>query len=536
MANRQRTAVARTDVNRNLVSSQMTGANIQKGWRAPDMSGVVKDISQVMGDYVNAQKDAAFKRLDLEAGKMQMAELEEIRLADSNEKVPEIEKNFYSDLKAKFEEDQWGKQWLKERGDLFKAANSRDVFKAGIAKQHELYNLELSKTLNTWTDDIATSRADKAKVLFGDMMNYINASAMLSPEEKQKYKDNVSANGLQKMISTNPAVALELLQDKDAKWSENGIDVEKYKKAALGSMQQADEKRLIAEINHNRKAASELIQKSQTQRLSLDEINKAVPESSKDLRNFLYSINGYPTEGGKAKISEEEKALNEQQLYDDFASLLGSKDTKIEDWQKFENNVYKAMNDKAITKTAGLSMLDNFATPFMEKWQNTLEDAGNDHWFSKDFGYKGLNKWINKNVLPEELKAKDYKNRQDIYKKLKAGQARVRAELYRQYNDALMQIVKDNNLQNVGAIKDLPDGEQDKIYGAAQDMVINNYNKQRFRDLANIEPEKQPNKVLSASGLNANTNNMDNAKQGTPVKATGTYKIGEKYTVEILDD
>lgn len=535
MANRRHTAVARTDVNRNLVSSQMTGANVQSAWRAPDMSGVINNINDIMGDYVNAQKDAAFKRYDLEAGKMQMKELEDIRLATKNEDVPKIEKGFKDDLKMVFEQDSWGKQWLKERGDLFFAANSRDVMRAGIAKQHELYNLELGKTLNTWTDDIATSQADKAKVMFGDMMNYIDASTMLSPEEKKKYKDNVTADGLQKLISANPSVALDVLDDKKYKWSENGIDVDKYKRAALGSIKQADEKRLIAEINHNRQAASQLIQKSAKERLSLDEINKAVPESSKELRAFLYDINGYPTDGGKAKISEEEKALNEQQLYDDFASLLGSKDTKIEDWQKFENNVYKAMNNKAITKQAGLSMLDNFATPFMEKWQDNLEDAGNNHWFSKDFGYNGLNKWIKKNVIKNEVNEKDYKNNKAYFKKLQAGQARVRSELYRQYNDALMYLAKENKLNNVGEIKNLPDAEQDRIYGAAQDAVINNYNAQKFRDLANITPDKQPNKVLSGGDMVPNVNNADNAKQGTPVKQTGTVNVG-KYSVEIMDE
>jgi hypothetical protein len=65
--------------------------------------------------------------------------------------------------------------------------------------------------------------------------------------------------------------------------------------------------------------------------------------------------------------------------------------------------------------------------------------------------------------------------------------------------------------------------------------VINNYNAQKFRDLANITPDKQPNKVLSGGDMVPNVNNADNAKQGTPVKQTGTVNVG-KYSVEIVDE
>ena len=114
---RKETAVARTDVNRNLVSSQMQAANVRSAWRSPDYSGLLKDVSDGLNKYYQAEKDAAFKRLDIEASKMQMQELEEIRLADSNEKIPEIENTFKQNLNTAFAQDNWGKQWLKERGD-----------------------------------------------------------------------------------------------------------------------------------------------------------------------------------------------------------------------------------------------------------------------------------------------------------------------------------------------------------------------------------------------------------------------------------
>ena len=202
----------RTNVNRKLVSSQMQAANIQSNWRGTDYSGLLKDVSEELNKYYEAEKATAFKRLDIEASKMQMQELEQIRLADSNEQIPEIENSFKQNLNNTFAQDNWGKQWLKERSELFLAANSRDVMRSSIAKQHELYTLEMNKTLGTWANDIATSAPDKAKVLIGDMDKFISASELLSPEEKQKTKDNAASLVLQRTISANPTVAINLLE------------------------------------------------------------------------------------------------------------------------------------------------------------------------------------------------------------------------------------------------------------------------------------------------------------------------------------
>lgn len=213
MANRQTIPGINTNINKTLVSSQMQAANMQSPWRAPDIGGVIANATKVGMQYYEAEKDAAFKRLDLEATKMQAAELEEIRVADSNEAIGQIENNFKMRLNEAFTQDNWGKKWLKERSELFLAANSRDVMRAGIAKQHELYTLELDKTLNTWANDISTSAPDKARVLIGDANNYIDASNLLSPAEKQKAKDRFAELYLGRMASANPDVAIGLLKD-----------------------------------------------------------------------------------------------------------------------------------------------------------------------------------------------------------------------------------------------------------------------------------------------------------------------------------
>ena len=46
--------VARTDVRRTLVSSQMQTANIQSAWRGTDYSGLLKDVSEGLNKYYKA--------------------------------------------------------------------------------------------------------------------------------------------------------------------------------------------------------------------------------------------------------------------------------------------------------------------------------------------------------------------------------------------------------------------------------------------------------------------------------------------------
>lgn len=213
MANNQTIPRIDTKINRNLVSGQMQTANMQSPWRVPDIGSTLSEATKVAVKYYNAEKETAFKRLDLEADKLQQQEWEEIRIATSNEQIPEIENNFKVKLNETFGQDNWGKKWLKERSDLYLAANSRDVMRWKQAKQHELYTLQLNQTLNTWANNISVSDPDKAKVLLNDMVGYIDSSQLLSPTEKQKTKDNIIKVTLQKTASSNPDTAINILQD-----------------------------------------------------------------------------------------------------------------------------------------------------------------------------------------------------------------------------------------------------------------------------------------------------------------------------------
>ena len=521
--------VARTDVNRKLVSSQMQAANIQSAWRSPDYSGLLKDVSEGLNKYYQAEKDAAFKRLDIEASKMQMQELKQIRLADTNEQIPEIENSFKQNLNNTFAQDNWGKQWLKERGELFLAANSRDVMRSSIAKQHELYILEINKTIGTWANDIATSAPDKAKVLIGDMDQFIGASELLSPEEKQKTKDNAAALVLQRTISANPAVAINLLNDDDFKWSEKGIDTEKYKQTALASMKNADNKRLIGQIQSNRGAASQLISQSQERQLSIDEINKAVPEEAKELRALLYDMNGYAIEDGAIKLSDEQKAIITADLYSRAATLANNKNTSIGDWQQLEKDIYSAMKKGGgLTKAEGQKILNTIATPYINSYKDKLDDAEAFKFVGPNYGFGQVEKLVKDLGLNKEFSKNNYKDK-SVKAMLEGQQARQKIKIFQAYSDNLESLLKEEGLQSLDELEAKTSKYRESFYQQAYDNTMQTLNQAKFLNLQGVMPEQMPNAAVGKNDSNISplSTDINKTKQGTPV-STQIKQVGAK--------
>ena len=548
MVKKQSTPSINTDINRSLISGQMQAANVRSAWRAPDWGGLAKDVAQGMQTYYKAEKDAAFKRLDLEASKMQMQELENIRVADSNEKIPEIENQFKTQVNEAFSQDNWGKQWLKERGDLFFAANSRDVMRSSIAKQHELYTLELNKTLGTWANDIATSAPDKARVLIGDMDAYIDNSPLLSPEEKQKTKDNAAALVLQRTISANPAVAIDLLNDDSFKWGEKGIDTERYKQTALASMKNANNKRLIAQIQSNRAAASELLAQSQERQLSIDEINKSVPEEAKELRALLYDMNGYAMEDGGVKLSDEQKAIISADFYGRVATLANNPKTSIGDWQQLEKDIYSAMRKGGgLSKADGQKLLNTITTPYMNSYKDKLDEAEDFNLFSANYGFGQVEKLVSDMGLNQKFGDKKYPN-STTREILKSQQAKQKIKIYQAYNDNLESLLQEKGMQSITDLEGKTAKYRESFYQEAYDNTLQTLNQNKFLNLQGLLPEQLPNAALGENDTKVSTLSTDvnKSKGGTPVNSQikqvgakgGKYyaRTSDGQTIEITEN
>lgn len=394
MANRQTTPRMNVPERRSGVSGQVRSPNFSNVYQAPSISGIMKAGARLAAEYYQGEKEAAFKRFDLQASRLQLQEMEDIRVAESNAAIPEIEKGFRASLSEEFSKDNWGKQWLAERGDLFFRANANDVYRAGLAKQKELYTLQMDKTLNTFADDISTSAEDKARVLIGDAEKFIDASNLLSPAEKQKSKDNFLNLTLKKMASSNPDVAVNLLKDEeftkglgiDAKAQIDDIIKKQFAEIVF--------QRQVTEFNNEKKLSEDL------EGLSTDEALRLLHENEENVSAKFYeakekallSAKGINTETQAEMVSEimlDIAAINKDDTQAYFAEANDIL-TKIEnnyaagylsspDRRRLINDVYKAQGKNI----------------------NVLKEEGSG-WKFWDFSYKDANEYISDNYSGQD--------------------------------------------------------------------------------------------------------------------------------------
>ena len=204
-------------VQRNLISSAMQEANVQNTWQNAAVyktaANIMADSGQKLASYADQQEEAAFQRLDLEAQKLQNEQLNNMKLADSAEMIPNLKAEFEQKLNSQFAQDNWGQRWLKKRGQNFLAANNIDVQRVTESKQEELTVLETNKTLQAFADEIAVSAPDKAQSLITQANMLVDTRSFLTPEQKQSTKDNFTKLWVGGMVTHNTDKAINLLSD-----------------------------------------------------------------------------------------------------------------------------------------------------------------------------------------------------------------------------------------------------------------------------------------------------------------------------------
>ena len=113
-------------------------------------------------------------------------------------------------------------------------------------------------------------------------------------------------------------------------------------------------------------------------------------------------------------------------------------------------------------------------------------------------------------------------------KKEAANNARISVKAYQLYNNNLLRAAQANGLNSVADVVALEDGAQKRaLFKNAQDTTIRQMANDRFGFLSGMPEQQQPNKVLDGGALVGNTNNINNARLGTPV--ADTRYIGTAY-------
>lgn len=361
----------------------------------------------------------------------------------------------------------------------------------------------------------------------------------------KNYKKQFIKNFVDGQIQTDPEAALQALNNKDiAAVFDNEKETDEMKNYAISKLdslkKQAKYKNIMAGIRDG----NGLINKSMQQTLSLEEIQSLMPkDATDDYKRLIYSLNGYSktSAGGKGKLSDDQKAAETADLYEQMSMLLSNKNgASLDDFKTFQNNVYKAMANKSISKEEGQKIINNISDPFVKAWDGVsdkISDGGG--WFSgRDaVGAEGVIKSLEENNLLSTSTSKDKK----VNDALKAAQSQIKVKAYQYFYDELQKAV-DNSGGKYGSVADVINetnlSDKRAILQKAQDAALHDMASDQFSYLANYKEEQQPNKVLQAGGMTPNTNNINNAKQGTPVKQTLIVQVGKsggKYVAKLSD-
>lgn len=277
----------------------------------------------------------------------------------------------------------------------------------------------------------------------------------------------------------------------------------------------------------------DLLNQSATNNLSIAEINRRMPKgASKEYKSLIKSLNGY---GKLIQPDETEKVMIKENLYDEIAQITSNAEAKPEDYAKLQNKIYSALSVKAMSVAEGKKVLDQIIMPLNDTWGRQIDKLSTDNfgWFTGDLGmsevknYLENNGWL-KNTKQIANRNKKGKNLSADLKQDAADNARISVKAYQLYNSNLLKTAQANGLNSVADVVALEDGAQKRaLFKNAQDATIRQMANDRFSFLSGMPEQQQPNKVLDGGTLVGNTNNINNARLGTPV--SDTRYIGTAY-------
>lgn len=407
-------------------------------------------------------------------------------------------------------------------------ANYNLAYSHGKSNNIEAAILDLDYSYNKMKESVTSS--------LGEM----EAHKLLKDYKKQFIKNFIDGQ-----LQTNPEAALTSLNNKDiARVFDNTKEADDMKQYAVAKLDTLKKQAKYRNILSGIQQGNGLINKSMQQTLSLEEIESLMPkDATDDYKRLIYSLNGYGSTKGGTKLSDAGKALETSELYEQMSMLLSNKNgASVDDFNKFQNNVYKAMANKSLSKEEGMKIINEIADPMAKAWDGIgekLSDGGG--WFSgRDaVGAEGVIKTLKDNKIlgKVDIKSKDKKTKAA----LEAANSKIKVKAYQYFYDELQKQV-DNSGGKYGSIIDVMNetniADKREILQKAQDAALHDMASDQFGYLANYKEEAQPNKVLADSGMTPNTNNVKNSTLGTPVKQSLIVQVGTsggKYVARMSD-
>lgn len=377
-------------------------------------------------------------------------------------------------------------------------------------------------------------------VSFDQLNNYAtkNLGGTVSKQLMKDYKKQFIKNFIDGQMQSNPSAALQSLENKEiAKEIDNQKELSEMKEYAVNRLANVKRQAKYKELVNASLVGGSLLNRSLTDNLSLEQIQLAMPKNaSESYKSLIYSLNGYGKKKN-SKLSNYDKAIGTEKVYEELASVMSNENSTPESYAKLQNDVYTAMENGSMTQAAGTKVLNELIMPMQKKWEGALEKLSADEkgWRTGDVGAEGIKQFMEKSGRISKTKSED----KAINKQIQAANARNMIEAYQMFYQELQNEV--NNDPDYTDISDVAmETNQVKkrdILRKAQQNTIQKLNQQKYSFLAGYTEEKQPNSVLDNGQLVKNTDNMNNAKQGTPIKGTISQVAtsGGKYYARYSD-
>ncbi|MBQ8465289.1 MAG: hypothetical protein IJ545_04690 [Alphaproteobacteria bacterium] len=301
----------------------------------------------------------------------------------------------------------------------------------------------------------------------------------------------------------------------------NEAERKELKDFAVARIKTLKQQRENAETFNQLHDEYDLLTRSATENMSLAEIDRRTPAgASKEYKKLIKSLNGYIKDG--AKLSDTQKAVIQQDVYDAIAAVTSNKNAMPQDYAAVQNKIYKAMEQKAFSVVEGNKILGSVMMPLNDAWGRQVDKLSADEkgWFTGDVGAKGVIDYLSDNGMIAKAPKGATKTEKA---RIEASNARNKVKAYQLYYSNLQMVVNDPNTP-YSSIADIA-AEQNTtikrdILRQAQNATTRQMAQDKFSFLSGLPENQQPNKVLDGGTLTGNTDNIGNSHLGAPVVDT----------------
>lgn len=461
-----------TQVPADISGEQMVSAVLSAGQEIQRIGTEAKIAESMSAMQLDMQKMQAEYRVKYEADPAAgIAEYKKARDQLANE---------YGSKINPFYRGQWNAKILdmSSRDNLSQEAWSIDQGKRNVVQSvNTSVSNYLKQAMNDGLNYGTTNGGDIQAVLNNvsgrnDIYNFakenlgeITAQKLLTDFDNDYVKTFVSGVG-----DSNPRKAMSLLDDEAVKAKFNNPEQWLTMRNAMERRAEiADRKAEERNILSSSRGEAALLQGSGSKSYSDLATEMEKIGVSDDVKQVVMRLNGFGE--GQKKLNNIQKETFKIELYKSLEEMLTGENTSTADVAAFQTQIFKAMNNGAITDKEGAEWINKLAAPAIaakEKGLEDFSDTQSEAWLD-DLGFVGI-----KNLVDEKMTIKPDEGEDTLTPTQQLVNNSRRIKIYDYYMAALNETAGSAGL-TLDKIQGLDEGKRRKIYNDAQSRAVEMY-------------------------------------------------------------